>query len=113
VPHKTYEYIGSRRPILAAVPDGDARDLLARSGSAVLCRPADTGSMADHLLADVDRWASGVPPRSPRAEVVAECSAHRLVTDLARVYDELLGDARPRERARGAARTQRPITPVG
>lgn len=112
VPHKTYEYIGSRRPILAAVPDGDARDLLARSGSAVLCRPADTGRMADLLIADVDRWASGLPPRSPRAEVVAECSAHRVVTDLAGVYDELLGDAR---RRRVPSRTSRsgPRIPSG
>ena len=28
VPGKTYEYLASGRPILAAVPDGDARDLL-------------------------------------------------------------------------------------
>jgi glycosyltransferase involved in cell wall biosynthesis len=109
VPHKTYEYIGSRRPILGAVPDGDARDLLARSGAAVLCRPADTGAMADLLLADVDCWASGLPPRSPRAEVVAECSAQRLVTDLARAYDELLEDAHgPRERARDDAAPRGP-----
>jgi len=104
VPHKTYEYIGSRRPILAALPDGDARDLLARSGAAVLCLPDDTGAMADLLLADVDRWASGLPSRSPRDEVVEECSAQRLVTDLARAYDELLGDSHVlRERARGEA----------
>ena len=38
-PGKTYEYIASGRPILAAVPDGDARDLLAAAGTAFLCRP--------------------------------------------------------------------------
>ena len=104
VPHKTYEYIGSGRPILAAVPEGDARDLLARSGSAVLCRPADAGAMTDLLLEDVERWSSGLPPRSPRVEVVAECDAQRLVADLAGVYDELLGGARgPGEQARAEA----------
>jgi hypothetical protein len=104
VPHKTYEYIGSGRPILAAVPEGDARDLLARSGSAVLCRPADAGAMTDLLLEDVDRWSSGLPPRSPRAEVVAECDAQPMVAELAGVYDELLEDARGRhEQARAEA----------
>jgi hypothetical protein len=116
VPHKTYEYIGSRRPILAAVPDGDARDLLAGSGAAVLCRPTDTGAMADLLLADVDCWASGLPPRSPREAVVTECSAQRVVTNLAAAYDELLGNARgPLERARGDAAPsvlRSPITPA-
>jgi hypothetical protein len=36
VPGKTYEYLASGRPILAAVPDGDARDLLARSGASAM-----------------------------------------------------------------------------
>ena len=31
VPGKTYEYLASRRLILAVVPDGDARDLLAHA----------------------------------------------------------------------------------
>jgi hypothetical protein len=33
VPGKTYEYLASRRPILAAVSDGDARDLLESGGA--------------------------------------------------------------------------------
>ena len=36
VPQKTYEYLAARRPILAAVPDGDARDLLEASGVAAV-----------------------------------------------------------------------------
>src|SRR5207253_9399662 len=35
-PSKIYEYMASGRPILAAVPDGDARDFLARSGTALI-----------------------------------------------------------------------------
>ena len=35
VPGKTYEYLASGRPILGAVPPGDALDLLQRSGHAV------------------------------------------------------------------------------
>jgi glycosyltransferase involved in cell wall biosynthesis len=46
VPGKTYEYLAADRPILAAVPDGDARDLLARAGNAVLCRPTDAAALA-------------------------------------------------------------------
>lgn len=97
IPHKTYEYIGSRRPILAAVPDGDARDLLGESGAAVLCRPSDTAAMTQAIVLDVEHWASGLPPRCPRPDVVARCSSARLVADLAAVYDAVVG-ASPRLR---------------
>lgn len=46
VPGKTYEYLASGRPILAAVPDGDARDLLVAAAGVHLCRPADVEAMA-------------------------------------------------------------------
>jgi hypothetical protein len=89
VPHKTYEYLAARRPILAAVPDGDARDLLAASGAARLCLPADVAAMAEHVLADVEDWRSGVAPRAPRPDVVSRCTAPRLVAQLATVYSSL------------------------
>ena len=59
VPGKTYEYLASGTPILAAVPDGDARDTLAEAGNAILCRPDDVEAMADALQAQ-DR---APPPR--------------------------------------------------
>jgi glycosyltransferase involved in cell wall biosynthesis len=94
VPHKTYEYVASGRPILAAVPDGDARDLLERSGAATLCRPTDTAAMSDALIADVQRWITGLPSRAPRPEVVASCSAPRLLQEVAALYYELVGRRR-------------------
>jgi glycosyltransferase involved in cell wall biosynthesis len=45
IPGKTFEYLATGRPILAAVPPGDARDLLADAG-ADLCAPDDTDEMA-------------------------------------------------------------------
>jgi glycosyltransferase involved in cell wall biosynthesis len=90
VPQKTYEYLASGRPILAAVPDGDARDLLAEPGSARLCRPDDVSAMADHLRLELDRWRSGTKPVPPRPDLVARCSADRLAGDMADLFDELL-----------------------
>ena len=48
VPGKTYEYLASGRPILAAVPDGDARDILHQlRGERRYARPNDVDAMIE------------------------------------------------------------------
>ena len=49
IPYKTFEYLGARRPILAAVPDGDVRDMLRPLPNATLVRPGDVAGMTDAL----------------------------------------------------------------
>ena len=94
VPQKTYEYVASGRPILAAVPDGDARDLLADAGTARLCRPPDAAGMARILEVEIDRWRSGGEPAAPRPDVLTRCSAPRLASDMAGLFDDVL-ESRP------------------
>lgn len=89
VPGKTYEYLASGRTILAAVPDGDARDLLGGVDGAWLCRPRDVEGMADALaeIAALDRplqWARDVERFERR----------RLAVSVADLFDELLGRRR-------------------
>ena len=93
VPHKTYEYLASGRPILAAVPDGDARDLLAAAGSAHLCRPGDVAAMRAILAEEIGRWEAGAAASGPDPSVVRRCRSERLVQDLVRVYEDLAGPA--------------------
>jgi glycosyltransferase involved in cell wall biosynthesis len=90
VPHKTYEYLAAGRPILAAVPEGDARDLLREAGNARLCRPSDSEAMADIVAEEVDRWLRGAEPVPPRREVLRRCGASRLAAAVVGVYDEVL-----------------------
>ena len=89
VPCKTYEYLASGRPILAAVPDGDARDLLAEADGTFLCRPADTGAIAAAVAAELERWSSGTPTRARRDDVVRRHEARAIVRDVAAVYATL------------------------
>lgn len=46
VPGKTYEYLASGRPILAAVPPGDARDFVSSVGAGVVTDPSDVAGIA-------------------------------------------------------------------
>jgi len=83
VPGKTYEYLGAGRPILASVPDGDARDLLLRAGNAAVCRPRDVSGLTD-ALSDL---VAGRYPASPRADVTAEYERRLLARRMARILD--------------------------
>src|SRR5579862_1819305 len=53
VPGKTYEYLASGRPILAAVPPGDTRDTVLSVGHAV-CDPDDTKAIADTIASRIN-----------------------------------------------------------
>ena len=55
VPGKTYEYLASGRPILAAVPDGDARDLVRAAGTGLVCDPDDVAAMAEIVRTQIER----------------------------------------------------------
>ncbi len=59
VPGKTYEYMATRRPILAAVPESDAKDFLKAAGTARLCDPEDVGQMLEALRSAYAEWKSG------------------------------------------------------
>jgi glycosyltransferase involved in cell wall biosynthesis len=91
VPGKTYEYLASGRPILAAVPDGDARDLLDRCGGAFLCRPPDSAAMAGIVAAELARWRAGRPTRPQRSPHLLRYERRHLASELAAVFDRLLG----------------------
>jgi glycosyltransferase involved in cell wall biosynthesis len=87
VPGKTYEYLATGRPILAAVPDGDARDLLARAGGVTLCRPSDAAAMARAIAAHVDGGAGGARDMA----LLRPYERSALTADLAGLFDRVLG----------------------
>jgi hypothetical protein len=91
VPGKTYEYLASGRPILAAVPDGDARDLLVEAGIASVCRPDDSDAMERIVIEQVERWRAGAPVPEPDPHVLERYERRRLTAQLADVLDEVAG----------------------
>ena len=105
VPGKTYEYLASGTPILAAVPDGDARDILEEAGNATLVRPDDVPGMVAGIREHLERKRSGVPPPLPDPNVVARYEYRNLAAELRRVFDAVLDDSpRPVRTAPGRSR---------
>ena len=103
VPGKTYEYLGSGRPILAAVPDGDARDLLETAGSASLCRPADVEAMKRIIRTHIGLRDSGEAVPLPDPGVIERYERRNLTRELAHLFDTLLGTPQVAEGARPPA----------
>jgi glycosyltransferase involved in cell wall biosynthesis len=95
VPGKTYEYLASGTPTLAAVPDGDARDILGEAGNAILVRPDDIDGMAAAIAGAVERFQAGLPSRPPDPDVVARFEYRRLAGELAAVFEAVLGSPSP------------------
>lgn len=59
VPGKTYEYLASGKPILACLPEGDARDLVERSGRGYLALPTHPGMVGAALSQLISDWLAG------------------------------------------------------
>ena len=90
VPGKTYEYIRSGRPILAAIPRGDAFDLLERLPNADLVAPDDTEGMTASLKRRLDAWRTTGSPSAPVEDVYDEFSHSHLAGRLATLFDGVI-----------------------
>ena len=67
IPHKLFVYMASGRAILAAV-EGDAAEVVRRTGSGITCRPGEPGALADAIrllvaMSPEDRNAYGTRGR--------------------------------------------------
>jgi glycosyltransferase involved in cell wall biosynthesis len=90
VPGKTYEYLAAGRPVRAAVPNGDARDILAEAGAAFFCRPADQAAMTEIISSSLDAFIAGKPGPAPARDVVERFEYGRLAHEMATFFGEIL-----------------------
>ena len=79
VPGKTYEYLAAQRPILAAVPNGDAGDILAQAGNAHLCAPDDVEGMSTAIEAQISGVGAVPATASPTSWTVLSGADSRAI----------------------------------
>ncbi|MBI5511328.1 MAG: glycosyltransferase [Deltaproteobacteria bacterium] len=84
---KVFEYLGSGRPIVAVVPDGDCRDLLTRCGGATLFYPGDVAGLAAYLLRAIDD-GHRLPTPPQNAQAVRALAWPELAANLAGILDQ-------------------------
>lgn len=88
---KTYEYLTTECPILAAVPPGENHDYLEGKPGVFLSRPSDVEQMASHLEPIVAATLSGHPPTFDRTYLRSLLQSTRR----AEAFAEVLGQAVP------------------
>jgi glycosyltransferase involved in cell wall biosynthesis len=87
VPQKVYEYLGSRRPVLALTPDGDARDFFRLAGTAVVCHPRSISEIKAGVLSLARRTFE---PAS-NEEFIRGFRRRNLTRQLAGIFDRVTG----------------------
>jgi glycosyltransferase involved in cell wall biosynthesis len=104
VPGKTYEYLASGRPILAAMPPGDARDLVTASRAGRVCAPTDVAAMR-RILCDAVAALPGPVSPAPERELLSRYARPCLAAALAGLLDEVTMTRRPAGRITPRAQT--------
>ena len=82
IPQKTFEYLGSRKPVLAPIQNGDARDCLLEAGTGICTPPYDAEALARALKDLVAAKFSHQPLAFPREDFIRRFEWSRLADKL-------------------------------
>ena len=89
VPGKTYEYMAAGRPVLATLPDSDARDFLENAGTGVFARPGDVAGLVAALKGQYSKWQSGRSATEWNAGYVRQFERRNLTVELAGILGQV------------------------
>ncbi|SHK45282.1 glycosyltransferase family 4 protein [Rhodothermus profundi] len=89
---KLFEYLGTRKPILALIPDGVGREILLEYGAAYLAPPHEVSAIVQTVHRLYEDWRSGRLPVG-RVSVVSRYDRQQLAGHLARLLEATLQSA--------------------
>ncbi len=84
---KLYEYMGSRRPILALIPDGEAKNALDKYGASFIADPDDVGAVTSLMRHLLEHWKEGTLPRGD-AKYISSYDRRMLAKQVSEVFEE-------------------------
>lgn len=108
VPGKLYEYLASGRPVLAAVPEGDARDFITSAGAGRIVRPGDHVGLVQALREFLREGPVATRPRGPEvSRFERRLLTKQLASHLSQCIEAHRLESGARTRARGSASSVR------
>lgn len=86
---KVFEYFAAEKPILAAVPEGDLRDLIERAGAGWCVEPHDVGAIKSLIEELVEKKAAGTLSINPDRRYIMQFERRELTRQLAALFHSL------------------------
>lgn len=96
---KTYEYLMTDRPILAALPPGENREYVQDKPGVFLTAPDGVEAMAEVIAAHADAKFAGSPVTVDRSELQSSLSSTARAEAFEDVLVDVLSDRQPSEKA--------------
>jgi glycosyltransferase involved in cell wall biosynthesis len=87
-PGKVFEYMGSKKPILAYIPEGVTRSLLVKYGAASCVGITDVDAGADAILKLFDQWKTNSMPGGSD-EFIQTFDRLKLTEQLSSILDDM------------------------
>jgi len=90
IPGKLYEYLRTRKPVLALAEESDCVEILRESGLGIICSPFDSEHIADTLAYLVSNKRELPNLYAPNNDVIERFSFEHIVRGMAGVFDDVL-----------------------
>ncbi len=88
IPGKLFDYLRSGRPILSLAPkDGDAADIIQKTGSGKTLSFGDISGIKDFILKEYEKWEHREIPAPPDINVISNYERKSLTMQLADILD--------------------------
>jgi len=89
---KLFEYLAAARPILALIPDGEARNLLSRSNLGIFSNMNDPMEICETLIDLFEKKEKGALALEPDLGFIHEFERKKLTEKLSFLFDGVLGN---------------------
>ncbi|WP_250277921.1 glycosyltransferase family 4 protein [[Clostridium] colinum] len=87
---KIFEYMNTRRPVLALLPDGVAKDLVLESKIGVVANTDDILQIEGIIKEYYEKWQQNVLTFNPDFNIIKKFERKMLTKDLANIFDKAL-----------------------
>jgi hypothetical protein len=90
IPSKIFSYISAGKPILALVPEGDARDILGKTRTGVCVKPDNIPGIKMEIKNLLKDFADRGLKFAPDWEEIGKYDRKKLTNDLAEIFNKVL-----------------------
>ena len=86
---KLFDYIQFKKPVLALIPDGEAKEILTKSNLGYFANPNSVEDIKNQILNLYNLWKSNNLKPEPNIEYIDQFHRRNLTKQLAKIFNNL------------------------